>query len=428
MARKVKDKELDSKDARRKLKPRGKPYWRGVEKGLHLGYRRHHSDNGHKAGVWIARFYVGDQQYKEEQLGIADDLSDKDGVKVLDYWQAVNAARAAAAARARASAGLSNGAFTVADAIREYVTFLEGNRKTAKLVRQRAAAYAIPELGHIEVNKLTADQLRKWHAGIAKQPARLRTKPGEKQRHREHAHDNESIRRRRSSANRCLSQLKAALNLAWREKRVSCSDEEWRRVKPFGGADAARVRYLELAECKRLINACDQDFRNVVRAALETGARYGELCRLEVGDFNRDTGLLAIRTSKTSKARHVVLTDEGVSFFQQICAGRTGSETMLLKASGSNWRTAHQNQPMADACRRAKIDPPIGIHALRHTWASLSVMNAVPLLVVARNLGHTDTRMVEKHYGHLAPSYVADAIRAGAPRFGKVETKVKAIR
>ena len=26
--------------------------------------------------------------------------------------------------------------------------------------------------------------------------------------------------------------------------------------------------------------------------------------------------------------------------------------------------------------------------------------------------------MVEKHYGHLAPSYVADAIRAGAPRFG----------
>jgi len=26
--------------------------------------------------------------------------------------------------------------------------------------------------------------------------------------------------------------------------------------------------------------------------------------------------------------------------------------------------------------------------------------------------------MVEKHYGHLAPSYIADAIRAGAPRFG----------
>jgi integrase len=66
----------------------------------------------------------------------------------------------------------------------------------------------------------------------------------------------------------------------------------------------------------------------------------------------------------------------------------------------------------------AKIVPPINFHGLRHTWASHAVMNGVPMLVVAKNLGHSDTRMVEKHYGHLAPSYVADAIRAGAPRFG----------
>jgi hypothetical protein len=29
-----------------------------------------------------------------------------------------------------------------------------------------------------------------------------------------------------------------------------------------------------------------------------------------------------------------------------------------------------------------------------------------------RWLAHADTRMVEKHYGHLAPSYVRDAVRA----------------
>jgi hypothetical protein len=34
------------------------------------------------------------------------------------------------------------------------------------------------------------------------------------------------------------------------------------------------------------------------------------------------------------------------------------------------------------------------------------------LMVVARNLGHADTRMVEKHYGHLATSYVREAISA----------------
>lgn len=72
---------------------------------------------------------------------------------------------------------------------------------------------------------------------------------------------------------------------------------------------------------------------------------------------------------------------------------------------------------MAEAVARAKITPAITFHGLRHTWASLTVMAGVPLMVVAKNLGHVDTRMVEKHYGHLAPSFIADAIRAGAPRF-----------
>jgi hypothetical protein len=50
-------------------------------------------------------------------------------------------------------------------------------------------------------------------------------------------------------------------------------------------------------------------------------------------------------------------------------------------------------------------------------------MNGVPLLVVARNLGHTDTRMVELHYAHLASSHIQDAIRAGAPRFDVEENR-----
>jgi hypothetical protein len=50
-------------------------------------------------------------------------------------------------------------------------------------------------------------------------------------------------------------------------------------------------------------------------------------------------------------------------------------------------------------------------------------------MVVARNLGHADTRMVERHYGHLAPSYVADAVRQHAPRFGfRPDAKVAVLR
>jgi hypothetical protein len=45
-------------------------------------------------------------------------------------------------------------------------------------------------------------------------------------------------------------------------------------------------------------------------------------------------------------------------------------------------------------------------------------MAGAPLLVVAQNLGHADTRMVERHYGHLAQSFVAETIRRTAPTFG----------
>ena len=80
-----------------------------------------------------------------------------------------------------------------------------------------------------------------------------------------------------------------------------------------------------------------------------------------------------------------------------------------------------------EACEHAGIEPPLDFHALRHTWASLSVMGGMPIRVVARNLGHADTRMVEGHYGHLAPSYVAESVRKHAPRFGKTPSNVRAL-
>jgi integrase len=192
--------------------------------------------------------------------------------------------------------------------------------------------------------------------------------------------------------------------------------------------DAARVRYLTIAEAQRLINASEPDFRQLVQGALETGARYGELAQLTVADFNPDAGTVQIRQSKSGKSRHIVLTDEGAAFFKQMCAGRSGAELMFTTAAGATWGKSFQSRPMADANERAKIVPPINFHGLRHTWASLAVMNGVPLIVIGRNLGHADTRMVEKHYGHLAPSYIADAIRAGAPKFGfKPDAKISSL-
>jgi integrase len=73
---------------------------------------------------------------------------------------------------------------------------------------------------------------------------------------------------------------------------------------------------------------------------------------------------------------------------------------------------------MQEACERAKIKPAISFHVLRHTHGSTLAMRAVPIAVIAEQSGHADTRMTEKHYAHLAPSYVADTIRAHFPVLG----------
>jgi integrase len=73
---------------------------------------------------------------------------------------------------------------------------------------------------------------------------------------------------------------------------------------------------------------------------------------------------------------------------------------------------------MRRASEAAKIEPAIGFHGLRHTYASRLAMRGVPLNVIAAQLGHSDTRMTEKHYAHLAPSYIGDTIRAA---FGSLD-------
>lgn len=411
MARTVRDANLETRTARSRLKARGKPYYRVLESGLHLGYRKPLSGTG----KWVARHYIGDQKYEVETLPAADDFSDADGVEILSYQQAQALARSRMVKRAHSAAGIT-GPLTVADAIKSYIQFLDSNRKSAQEAQYAADAFILPSLGKVEVEALTTDQIRDWHVKVSKTPARIRTKPGEKQKFRGVANDPDAARRRKSTANRILTMLKAALNRVWRDGKVS-SDAAWRRVEPFEGVESARVHYLSMPEAGRLINACDPDFRRLVRGALETGARYGELCAFLVSDFNADSGTLTVRQSKAGKPRHVILTAEGIEFLKSITAGRPGSASLFVKDNGDMWLPSHQAEPMDAANERAKIDPPINFHGLRHTWASHAVMNGVPLMIVAKNLGHSDTRMVEKHYGHLAPSYVADAIRAGAPRF-----------
>ena len=294
-----------------------------------------------------------------------------------------------------------------------YIEDLAARGRTTAAAESAAVCHILPKLGHLEVASLTSSQLQAWVASMVERPAN-----GGILGHNGLINADEQIRRRRVSANRYLSVLKSALNHAFDEGHVSSNLTWGRRVKMFSDNIASkRARALSVEECKRLLAGCDPVFKPLATAALQTGMRFGELARLVVADFNKQAGTLHVFKSKTGRQRHVILTSEGTTFFSDATAGRSPSELIFVTETGKAWKHGNQDIHMRRANARAAIVPRVRFHDLRHTWISLTVMSGVPLMVVARHVGHTTTKMIESTYGHLAPGYVADAIRAGAPRF-----------
>ena len=414
MARSVRNSKIDTRSARARLTARRNPYWSSISPGFAVGYRK-----GAKWGVWAAK-YVRSDFRRETTIGPADDAVDADGETVFDYRQAQDRARAWRETVILEADGVEVGieGYTVNQALDAYVIdYKARGGRDVKNIESRADLHIRPALGKVEAAKLTAARIRDWHRTLASSPARIRAKRGSEAAYRAPAGDDEAKRRRQVTANRTLSVLKAALNHAFQDGKVR-TDAAWRRVRSFKAAEQARVRYLTVAECKRLINACPAGFRELVQGALLTGCRYGELCALNVGDFDPDAGTVHIRQSKTDRARHIPLSEQGAEFFAAHTAGRKATEPMFPFKDAQRWSHGMQVPRLNVACGTAKIEPPASFHVLRHSYASLYLMGGAPLAVVAEALGHTSTRMVERHYGHLSRAYVTKSLNDAAPDFG----------
>jgi integrase len=414
--------DLSTPTARRRLKPlkRSLPYWRFVAEGRHLGYRPHLASV--RTGTWCARLYVGNQCYTHVTLGTADDQTPADGESVLNYRQALERAHAWWSQMEEGADGQipsKPNPYTVAECLADYLDWYALHRKSLKEAQYAVEAHILPALGRHQVSNLTHRQIREWHQELARTPARLRSAPGAPPRWRETSSP-EGERSRKATANRILTILKAALNLAYTEGRV-LSDEGWRRVKLFKGADAAKIRFLSQDQANRLLQACEADFQQLAQAGLLTGCRYGELTGLQVGDFVPEAQAIHIRESKSGKSRHVYLTEAAASFFRSLVRGRPDSERMFLRADGLPWKDNHQDRRMRLACEGAQIEPAISFHILRHTYASHYLMGGGSLPALAAQLGHADTRMTVRHYGHLADSWRAEEARRFGPVFGTRE-------
>lgn len=406
MARTAKNSKIDSRTARLRLPMRREPYWTKISSGCHLGYRRLQA-----GGSWIGRFRdgaTGKRVYGA--LGAADDYRDADAVTVFDFDRAQEKAREFFKREAEKLAGEwtpGHDTITVAEGMSLYLAdYKARGGKSFGATKNTIDAHILPELGTVKVAALTRTRIKAWRDKLVTTPPRLRIKAGQPQRYRKQS----TVKQRRSSANRILTVLKAALNFLAREGKISCRPV-WQLVPPFKNVDGARTRFLSDDEARAIVAKCPVDFQELVTGALLTGCRFGELAALKAGDYRAESGSIFIAESKSGKSRHVYLTDEGKALFSNLARSRARGDFLFMRANGRQWGKSDQQRPMVAACKAAKIEY-LTFHELRHSYASKLVMRGVSLKIVADQLGHSDTRMVEKHYGHLAPSYVANTVRA----------------
>lgn len=426
---------LKSKEIRQRLKPRGEPYWLEIDAGLHLGYRKNLD-----GGVWCARSRAH-ERYVKRSIGDADDTRKADGEMILSFTQARHIAEQFnKAAQETEKPVFRKGGYTVADAIADYLDWFKLERKSHERTDLICKRHILETLGSIPVNSLTTPQIKRWVHNIAQTPPKtplgkpkppfaIKTFTGKYTKPKGHKiylykklpykqWTPEMQRKRKSSANRILTVLKAALNYAWRNDFAS-NQEAWARVKPFENADAPRIAHISQKQAIDLLNACTVDFRPMARAALMTGCRYGELCGLLVNDFKGDH--IHIRISKTGKMRDIPLSAAGIKFFDSLAEGKGKNDFLLTHDDGSEWGRSHQTRPMKEACEKAKIEPVISFHILRHTYATLLLETkkgkpGMSIRDVAGLLGDT-VATCEKHYGHVIQDALKKEVVRKLPSF-----------
>ena len=425
--------KLSSKQARGKLKTRHEPYWLEIDRGFHLGYRR-----GKSSGVWYVRRYLSNR-YTKRRLGLADDNQTADDESVLSYTQARKKAANYEDLMGYVEPQRQTGPYSVADAVDDYLRWYRLHSKALKETQGVCEYHILPKLGRIPTTRLTKQQIDSWLEQIATSPPRskhgkvrppyaVKMPTGELNRVGNQKFDyrplpfekwtDEMQRRRKSTANRVLTVLKATLNHAWKNGKVK-DPGAWQRVGRYKNADAARVKYLTETEASKLLQSASDDFRPIARAALLTGCRYGELCRLQVSDFA--DGQIFIEKEKSDKPRHVPLSDHGIKFFKALAKDKSRNDLLLTHQDGSNWDRSHQTRPMRQACEKAGINPPVGFHVLRHSYATLLLRSdgsqGVSIRYVAALIGDS-VATCEKHYGHVIQNDLRKEVARKLPSFG----------
>ena len=405
MSRTVVEARIQDRTARARLGARNKPYWRTLSEGAHLGYRR-----GARKGTWVARYFSVERgAYVTSAIAEADDIRDADGRDILSYKQAFDAALRWIEIATRGAAATSDPDMTVGDAVRAYIATRDARRSSQAGRALHSDAYYtltrfVLEDGRLPVLTLAAlaeGDLRGWQLRMA------RKKP--------------------SSIQRVVNDLKAALNLAFEYHRKVLPTDLPVTIKYGLKVDAPEVlltvardnQILTDDQVRRVVAAAiaiDEDFGRLVVLLAATGARFSQIARMTVGDVQAEQSRLMVPQSFKGRKRqmHYIRVQVGadtLAALAPVVDGRLSSTSLLehwrhRQIGPMEWERVDRgpwtsSASMLRTWKRA-VDaaglPAATIpYGLRHSSIVRRLRAGLPIRLVAA-LHDTSVAMIERHY------------------------------
>jgi integrase len=379
---------IDTKTGRAALAPRPEPYWHKHARDRHLGFRK----TADGSGSWIARY-----RYPK---GEAPPESAARPLKALgEHTDSFGFDQAMAAALAwfkELDRGVRAEAETVADICRLYV---EDRRKQKGAATEKDYQRAFERsvyggggkkgdkhetnaIGSVPLAKFRSRHLEAWRDGLVEGGMT------------------------RATANRMRTRLIAALNFAVHQKYISADvAQEWRSVKAFKGASKRRDLYLDLKQRRAMLKAATGAIRDLIEAAMLTGARAGELVSARRSAFDARTKSITL-TGKTG-TRIIPLSPTAVTLFERLAKDKLPAAFLLTRDDGRHWAHSDWDELVRDAASKAELPPGTCLYTLRHSWITAALTDRISPLEVARLVG-TSLAMIDRNYGHLANASARD--------------------
>jgi integrase len=187
-------------------------------------------------------------------------------------------------------------------------------------------------------------------------------------------------------------------------------------------------RILEESEIRALIEETPAKYRPVIRVAVFTGLRLGELLGLKWGDVDLGRGVIRVRRQLTqlgdlaepktaSAKREVVVFPDLARFLREhrlASPFSTDDDFVFATKEGTPFLWGNvAKRGLHKGATAAKLNRPgeskLRMHDLRHCFASMLIREGADVVFVARQLGHTNPTVTLGTYAHLFDSEAQSA-------------------